>query len=200
MKQNLAIAQFPSREDVSEEAIREQLSRIVESAIFTQSERLSRFLRFTVETTLAGGADQLKEYLIGTEVYDRKPPYHPNVDSIVRSEARRLRSKLKDYYESYGKADLVFIYYRIGSYVPVFRRQRSIPAIRVAAGRALSEVLVEELVAQAGDISVMEQIRGVQIVFEGTLRISRLSTKSPTSGSFRRPAISRRNLKPSECA
>jgi hypothetical protein len=200
MKQNLAIAQFPSREDVSEEAIREQLSRIVESAIFAQSERLSRFLRFTVETTLAGGADQLKEYLIGTEVYDRKPPYHPNVDSIVRSEARRLRSKLKDYYESYGKADLVFIYYRIGSYVPVFRRQRSIPAIRVAAGRALSEVLVEELVAQAGDISVMEQIRGVQIVFEGTLRISRLSTKSPTSGSFRRPAISRRNLKPSECA
>jgi hypothetical protein len=200
MKQNLAIAQFPSREDVSEEAIREQLSRIVESAIFAQSERLSRFLRFTVETTLAGGADQLKEYLIGTEVYDRKPPYHPNVDSIVRSEARRLRSKLKDYYESYGKADPVFIYYRIGSYVPVFRRQRSIPAIRVAAGRALSEVLVEELVAQAGDISVMEQIRGVQIVFEGTLRISRLSTKSPTSGSFRRPAISRRNLKPSECA
>jgi hypothetical protein len=200
MKQNLAIAEFPSREDVSEEAIREQLSRIVESAIFAQSERLSRFLRFTVETTLAGGADQLKEYLIGTEVYDRKPPYHPNVDSIVRSEARRLRSKLKDYYESYGKADLVFIYYRIGSYVPVFRRQRSIPAIRVAAGRALSEVLVEELVAQAGDISVMEQIRGVQIVFEGTLRISRLSTKSPTSGSFRRPAISRRNLKPSECA
>ena len=200
MKQNLAIAQFPSREDVSEEAIREQLSRIVESAIFAQSERLSRFLRFTVETTLAGGADQLKEYLIGTEVYDRKPPYHPNVDSIVRSEARRLRSKLKDYYECDGKADPVFIYYRIGSYVPVFRRQRSIPAIRVAAGRALSEVLVEELVAQAGDISVMEQIRGVQIVFEGTLRISRLSTKSPTSGSFRRPAISRRNLKPSECA
>jgi hypothetical protein len=201
MKQNLAIAQFPSREDVSEEAIREQLSRIVESAIFAQSERLSRFLRFTVETTLAGGADQLKEYLIGTEVYDRKPPYHPNVDSIVRSEARRLRSKLKDYYESYGKADLVFIYYRIGSYVPVFRRQRSIPAIRVAAGRALSEVLVEELVAQAAGISVLDQIRDVQIVFEGTLRISRLRTKSPASGSFKRaPGASRGNLKPSECA
>ena len=27
-------------------------------------------------------------------------PYHPNMDSIVRSEARRLRSKLKEYYES----------------------------------------------------------------------------------------------------
>jgi hypothetical protein len=201
MKQNLAIAEFPSREDVSEEAIREQLSRIVESAIFAQSERLSRFLHFTVETTLAGDADQLKEYLIGTEVYNRKPPYHPNTDSIVRSEARRLRNKLKEYYESDGKGDPVFIYYRTGSYVPFFRRQRSIPAIRVAAGRALSEVLVEELVAQAAGISVLDQIRDVQIVFEGTLRISRLRTKSPASGSFKRaPGASRGNLKPSECA
>jgi hypothetical protein len=33
-------------------------------------------------------ARMLKEYLIGTEVYDRKPPYHSNMDSIVRSEAR----------------------------------------------------------------------------------------------------------------
>jgi hypothetical protein len=201
MKHNLAIAEFPTREDVSEGAIREQLSRIVESAIFAQSERLSGFLRFTVETTLAGDAEQLKEYVIGTEVYGRKPPYHPNMDSIVRSEARRLRSKLKEYYEVEGKNDPVFIYYRIGSYVPVFKRQRSIPAIRVAAGRALSEVLVEELMAQAGDISVMEQIRDVQIVFEGTLRISRVGTKSPTSASFKRaPGTSRGNLKSSELA
>ncbi len=45
----------------------------------------------------------LKEYVIGTEVYDRKPPYHPSQDSIVRTEARRLRAKLKEYYESEGK-------------------------------------------------------------------------------------------------
>ena len=67
----------------------------------------------------------MKEYLIGTEVYDRKPPYHPNLDSIVRSEARRLRNKLKEYYESVGKDDPVFIYYRLGSYVPSFRPHRS---------------------------------------------------------------------------
>ena len=178
MKQNLAIVEFPSGDDVSEEAIREQLSRILESAVFAQSERLSRFLRFTIEITLAGDGEQLKEYLIGTEVYDRKPPYHPNIDSIVRSEARRLRSKLKEYYESVGKNDPVFVYYRIGSYVPVFRRQRSRPALRIAADRTLSEVLSEELAAHAADISVVERIRDVQIVFEGTLRISRLEPKS----------------------
>jgi TolB-like protein len=42
------------------------------------------------------------------------------MDSIVRSEARRLRSKLKEYYESVGKDDGVFIGFRLGSYVPVF--------------------------------------------------------------------------------
>ena len=78
----------------------------------------------TVETTLAGGAETLKEYLIGTEVYDRKPPYHPSLGiSIVRSEARRLRSKLKEYYDSVGRNDSVFIYFRPGSYVPAFRRR-----------------------------------------------------------------------------
>jgi hypothetical protein len=196
MKQSLAIAEFPSREDVPDAAIRDQLSRIVESAIFAQSERLSRFLRFTVEVTLAGDAEQLKEYVIGTEVYDRKPPYHPNTDSIVRSEARRLRSKLKEYYESDGKGDPVFIYYRIGSYVPVFRQQQSIPAVRIAAGRELSEMLIEELAARVASTSAMEEIRDVQIIFEGTLRISRLGSKSPTSNSFRNaPSTSRRHLR-----
>src|SRR5580700_11760365 len=93
--------------DLSERAIREQLSRLLESSIFVNSHRLGRFLRFTLDTTLAGQAGTLKEYLIGTEVYDRKPPYHPSSDSIVRSEARRLRNKLKQYYESDGKSDSV---------------------------------------------------------------------------------------------
>src|ERR1700722_1060974 len=108
-----AVSREPSDEiKVDHQAIREELARLLDSPIFAQSDRLSRFLRFTVELTLAGGSASLKEYLIGTEVYDRKPPYHPNTDSIVRSEARRLRSKLKEYYEAAGDADPVFIYYR----------------------------------------------------------------------------------------
>lgn len=123
MSLNLVAAEPKTEADVSEQAIRDELSRLLESPIFVQSQRLGRFLRFTVETTLEGQAEALKEYLIGTEVYDRKPPYHPSVDSIVRSEARRLRHKLKEYYESVGKDDPVFIYYRSGGYVPVFRHR-----------------------------------------------------------------------------
>src|SRR5580698_10401125 len=93
----------------SDPLIREQLVRILQSRVFALSTRLRRFLRFAVESTLEGRADSLKEYVIGTEVYDRKPPYEPSQDSIVRTEARRLRSKLTQYYESEGKMDPIFI-------------------------------------------------------------------------------------------
>jgi hypothetical protein len=105
----------------SEDLIRAELARVLESPIFAQSERLGRFLRFAVEHAISGSEDGLKEYVIGTEVYDRKPPYHPSQDSIVRTEARRLRTKLKEYYESEGKDNPIFIYFRPGSYIPVFR-------------------------------------------------------------------------------
>ena len=93
MRENVVTSESTSAENISEEAIREALSRILENAMFIQSDRLSRFLRFTVEATLAEEADMLK-VLISTEVYDRKPPYDPNTDSIVRSEARRLPALL----------------------------------------------------------------------------------------------------------
>jgi TolB-like protein len=115
------LTQANSYTDIPASAIHKQLVRILQSPVFVQSERLSRFLRFTVETVLSDQPETLKEYVIGTEVYDRKPPYHPSQDSIVRTEARRLRGKLKEYYESEGSADLVLIYFRPGSYAPVFR-------------------------------------------------------------------------------
>ncbi len=43
----------------------------------------------------------------------------------MRTEARRLRAKLKEYYESEGRENPVFIYFRPGTYVPLFRRNES---------------------------------------------------------------------------
>ena len=125
MAKSLVAIEPKNKDTMSEDAIRDELSRILESSMFVQSDRLGRFLRFTVETTMEGKGDTLKEYLIGTEVYDRNPSYHPGEDSIVRSEARRLRRKLHEYYESVGRYDPVFIYFRPGSYVPVFRPHRN---------------------------------------------------------------------------
>ena len=106
-------------------AIRQQLARILQSPIFVRSQRLSRFLRFIVEHVIGGTQDCLKEYVIGSEVYDRKPPYNPSQDSIVRTEARRLRGKLKEYYETEGKDDPICVSLRLGSYVPALKYRQA---------------------------------------------------------------------------
>ena len=127
----------------SEDLIRAELARVLESPIFEQSERLGRFLRFAVEHAISGSEDGLKEYIIGTEVYDRRPPYHPSQDSIVRTEARRLRIKLKEYYESEGRDNPIFIYFRPGSYIPVFRPKVAASCQEIAPGSPDEQIFVE---------------------------------------------------------
>jgi TolB-like protein len=105
----------PSSEDV-----RAELDRILASDVFGNSGRLARLLRYVVERTLAGEGDQLKEYVLGLEVFDRGDQYDPRLDSIVRVEARRLRAKLDDYYRNGGAADQVVITIPRGTYAPVF--------------------------------------------------------------------------------
>lgn len=100
-------------------AVRDQLARILNSRGFASSTRLCRFLTHIVHRTLDGNAGSIKEFSIAMEVFDRTADYDPNIDAIVRVEARRLRAKLKAYYESAN--DPVLIELRCGSYVPTFR-------------------------------------------------------------------------------
>jgi hypothetical protein len=93
------------RPNLPVQAIRQQLNKILCSEGFARAERMSRFLRFIVEQTLKGAGAQLKEYLVGVEVFDRGEAFDPRTDPVVRGEARRLRVKLRDYYESEGRTD-----------------------------------------------------------------------------------------------
>src|SRR5262245_38597688 len=105
------------------DAVRRQLERVLASPWFTQSDRMRRFLRFAVEHALAGTGDKVKEYLVGMEVFDRRDDFDPQVDPIVRVEARRLRAKLKANYESIGRDDALRIECPKGSYAAIFRSQ-----------------------------------------------------------------------------
>jgi len=107
-------------EKVSPQAIRTQLDRILASPGFVHSDRMVRFLRFTVEQTIQGNSDSVKESVLGMEVFDRTASFDPRTDTIVQVEARRLRSKLKEYYETHGQHDAVLIEFPKGSYVPIF--------------------------------------------------------------------------------
>ena len=80
------------------EAVRRELEAVLASLLFARSEQLSRLLRFLVERHLEGRDEELKESVIAVEVFRRRPDYDPRRDPIVRTEARRLRARLADYY------------------------------------------------------------------------------------------------------
>jgi serine/threonine-protein kinase len=103
------------------QAERRQLERVLASANFTRNERLSRFLRFVVERHLEGRDAEIKESIIAMEVFGNRN-YDPQQDSIVRTEAGRLRVRLGEYYVGEGARDPVIIELPKGGYVPVFRQ------------------------------------------------------------------------------
>ncbi|NKB37043.1 MAG: hypothetical protein GKR93_07695 [Gammaproteobacteria bacterium] len=100
--------------------IRENLNKILNDELFFQSQRQSRFLQYVVEQTLTDNAKSLNQYSIGIDVFDRDSSFDPSIDSIVRVEAGRLRSKLRDYYTDAGNTDRVLIEIRKGRYAPSF--------------------------------------------------------------------------------
>ena len=121
------------------EAARRELERVLASPGFHRNERMSRFLRYLAEQRLGGNANQLKESVIAVEVFGRKPDHDPSHDSIVRTEAGRLRARLAEYYIGVGKDDPIVIELPKGGYVPTFRpRQKQIRRIiwLTAAGAA----------------------------------------------------------------
>ena len=108
--------------------IKAELDRILASKGFATAGRLSRLLRYVVEKTLAGEADQLKEYSVGVEVFDRDDKYDPRLDSIVRVEAGRLRSRLDEYYNGEGAPSPIRISLPRGGYVAQFEPRAESPA------------------------------------------------------------------------
>jgi tetratricopeptide (TPR) repeat protein len=120
------------------EEVRTHLERILGSREFASAPRLSAFLRFVVETTLQGKADDIKESLIGVEVYGRPADYNPQIDSTVRVEAGRLRARLQKWYEAEGAAnDGVRIELPKGRYVPVFHRSIRVRPRRLQVAAAV---------------------------------------------------------------
>jgi Tol biopolymer transport system component len=102
------------------DAKRRQLERVLASPGFVRNERMSRFLRFVAERHLEGNDSQLKESVIAVEVFGRRPDHDPSQDSIVRTEAGRLRARLAEYYVGDGMGDAVIIRLPKGGYTPSF--------------------------------------------------------------------------------
>jgi TolB-like protein/tetratricopeptide (TPR) repeat protein len=121
---------------------RRQLERLLQSPGFARNPRLSRFLRFLIEQHLEGRDIELKETVIGTEVFGRGPDYNPKRDAIVRTEAGRLRARITEYYAGQGRADTLIIELPKGGYVPVVKRTEGVRNSDKSSGRRLPGITV----------------------------------------------------------
>ncbi|MGH9631173.1 MAG: tetratricopeptide repeat protein, partial [Bryobacteraceae bacterium] len=110
----------PGELTVSKQAILAHLQAILADRRFASAERNTAFLRYVVERTLEGKAEEIKETVIAADVYGRSASYDPKTDSIVRVEATRLRQKLRAFYENEGRDTPLRIHLPSGTYVPRF--------------------------------------------------------------------------------
>ncbi len=105
----------------TDEEIRSALRRVTSQAPFAQSHRLSKFLSYIVEETLAGRSEKIGGYAVGLDVFEKPEDFDPRIDTNVRVEASRMRRRLGDYYRDAGVEDPVEIIVPKGSYVPEFK-------------------------------------------------------------------------------
>jgi anti-sigma-K factor RskA len=119
---------------VSSEDIARQVSRILVSPTFIKSERMRTLLEYLVEQSLRGTPEKLKEYAIGVGVFKRDVSFDPRMDTTVRTEVRRLRSKLDDYYRSASQDDDVVVELPKGSYRLLFRGRARTAPVQVTVG------------------------------------------------------------------
>ena len=141
-------------------AVRDHLERVLASESFARRERVSKLLRFLVERRLEDREHELKESVIGVEVFGRPPDYNPKVDSTVRTEAARLRARLAKYYATDGSRDEIVIELPKGAYLPGFRQRAASPPMLAAGnGRVWLPVVAFGIALVAALVSVWWAVR-----------------------------------------
>ncbi len=107
-------------ESVERELQRAELAALLEAKEFVRAPKLAHLLSYLCEKYFAGEANQIKEYSIALEVFQRRESFDQDSDSIVRVEANRLRKRLAEYYAGAGASHHVRITIPVGQYVPRF--------------------------------------------------------------------------------
>ncbi|MHB8503665.1 MAG: hypothetical protein ACYDCG_12930 [Candidatus Acidiferrales bacterium] len=105
------------------EHLLEQINRLVSSHALHGSESLCKLLRYLAKHAVDHPGTPIKEFQIATEVFGRSPEFDPQLDSMVRVQAGRLRSKLTEYYSSHGLEDAIVVELPKGSYVLSFHHR-----------------------------------------------------------------------------
>lgn len=100
-----------------------QIERLVASRVLHGSESLCKLLRYLAKHAMEHPGLPIKEYQIATEVFGRSADFDPQLDSMVRVQAGRLRSKLTEFYSGEGVADPIVVELPKGTYVLAFHHR-----------------------------------------------------------------------------
>lgn len=102
--------------------------RVADSPKLRNCPKLRAFLLYVCENTLLGQTENVREQLIGSQVFGRPADYNISEDNIVRVEARELRKRLETYFAGEGCLEPTVIDIPKGGYVPVFKTREQLPA------------------------------------------------------------------------
>ena len=105
------------------EQLLEQINRLVSSHALHGSESLCKLLRYLAKHAVDHPGTSIKEFQIATEVFGRSADFDPQLDSMVRVQAGRLRSKIAEYYSSDGLEDNIVVELPKGTYVLSFHHR-----------------------------------------------------------------------------
>jgi TolB-like protein/tetratricopeptide (TPR) repeat protein len=169
-------ASAPEAERPAPQTVRAALDKVLASPQFVNSPQLCRFLSFVADREIAGQGDLLKEYLLGIEVFRKDESFDPRLDTVVRTEARRLRRKLAEYYEVEGRTDPIEIDLPKGGYRPVFRV------------RSITPLPVVDEAPQARHVSRI-WLAGALILTAGLAAWWFTQAKGPNARLIREPSI-----------
>jgi hypothetical protein len=100
-----------------------EIEKLIASHTLHGSESLCKLLRYLANHSLDHPGTSPKEYQIATEVFARQKDFDPHLDSMVRVQAGRLRSKLAEYYASEGADDSILVEMPKGNYVLTFHHR-----------------------------------------------------------------------------
>lgn len=148
--------------DYEKGAVEQQLEHLLASPLFSSSKRYSQFLRFVVARALDGQGSQLKERVLGVEIFERPGDYDTNTDPIVRVTAGEIRKRIDQYYQDPKHSQEIRLFLSSGSYVPHFSwpgHPNGFPDAATAPSADALAVLKAESVTLPADQSVLSSRR-----------------------------------------
>ena len=161
-----------------------QVDRLCAGEVLHGSESLCRLLRYLAQKELETPGVHVKEYQIATEVFGRPADFNPQVDSTIRVQAARLRSKLSDYYSADGLNDPIVVDLPRGSYSLQFRRRsHALPTAAPSPESKVAETPTPAPIPSAGRRSLVAVSLIGLLVIVILLAVAFLRDRGPVQAS-----------------